>query len=134
MRIVHLPVKATVLGPLRSVYRVAICTGTAAQSAVHTDEQVNDTLRLLAERFASVKWDGLHASAAFLAESGDDETAARLGQEAGGCGPHLSGSNVVRSRRNLDSQSDWHFRIPPEGSADMSRDVPPPHTRVRRPP
>jgi hypothetical protein len=32
------------------------------------------------------------------------------------------------------SQSDRHFRIPPEGSADTSRDVPPPHTRVRRPP
>jgi hypothetical protein len=32
------------------------------------------------------------------------------------------------------SQSDWHFRIPPEGSADTSRDVPPPHTRVRCPP
>jgi hypothetical protein len=32
------------------------------------------------------------------------------------------------------SQSDWHFRIPPQGSADTSRDVPPPHTRVRRPP
>ena len=32
------------------------------------------------------------------------------------------------------SQSDWHFRIPPEGSADTLRDVPPPHTRVRRPP
>jgi hypothetical protein len=48
----------------------------------HTDEQVNDALRLLAERFASVEHDGPHAYAAFLAESGDDETAARLRQEA----------------------------------------------------
>ena len=55
---------------------------TAAQSAVHTDEQVNDTLRPLAQRFGSVEQDGPHAYAAFLAESGDDETAARLRQEA----------------------------------------------------
>jgi hypothetical protein len=47
------------------------------------DEQVNDALRLLAERFASVEQDGPHAYAA---------------------------------------------------SADTSREVPPPHTRVRRPP
>lgn len=55
---------------------------TAAQSAIHTHEQVRDALQLLAERFASIEQDGPHAYAAFLAEVGDDETAARLRQEA----------------------------------------------------
>ncbi|OCB60579.1 hypothetical protein A9X02_06190 [Mycobacterium malmoense] len=55
---------------------------TAAQSAIHTHQQVRDALQLLAERFASVEQDGPHAYAAFLAEVGDDETAARLRQEA----------------------------------------------------
>lgn len=55
---------------------------TAAQSAVHTDDQVINALRLLAERFASVEQDGPHAYAAFLTEDTNSEEAARLRQEA----------------------------------------------------
>jgi hypothetical protein len=54
----------------------------AARSAIHAHEQVSEALQLLAERFASVEQDGPHAYAAFLAEADDDETAARLRQEA----------------------------------------------------
>lgn len=55
---------------------------TAAQSAIHSEEQVREALQLLAERFASIDQDGPHAYAAFLAEAGDSEGAARLRQEA----------------------------------------------------
>lgn len=54
----------------------------AAQSPIHADAQVRDALRMLAERFSSVDNDGPHAYAAFLAEDGDADEAARLRQEA----------------------------------------------------
>ena len=55
---------------------------TAASSPVRGHLQVGEALTLLAERFADVARDGPHGYAAFLAEPGDDEAAARLRQEA----------------------------------------------------
>ena len=54
----------------------------AAESAILDEEQVSESLRLLAERFESVEHDGPHAYGAFLSESGDEDEAARLRQEA----------------------------------------------------
>lgn len=54
----------------------------AAQSAIRSDAQVEDALRLLSERFADAAHDGPRAYAAFLAETGADEETARLRQEA----------------------------------------------------
>lgn len=54
----------------------------AGASRIRGDAQVADALRLLAERFADVGQDGPHAYAAFLADAGDDEEAARLRQES----------------------------------------------------
>lgn len=55
---------------------------TAARSAIRHDAQVQDALRLLAERFESADHDGPRAYGAFLAEVGDDGAVARLRQEA----------------------------------------------------
>ncbi len=54
----------------------------AAESAILDEEQVIESLRLLAERFESVEHDGPRAYGAFLSESGDEDEAARLRQEA----------------------------------------------------
>jgi hypothetical protein len=54
----------------------------AAQSAIRGDAQVNDALRLLAERYADADQDGPHAYSAFLADDGEDEGEARLRQES----------------------------------------------------
>jgi hypothetical protein len=54
----------------------------AAQGAIRHDSQVEEALRLLTERFASVDHDGPRAYAAFLAEDGEVDGAARLRQEA----------------------------------------------------
>jgi hypothetical protein len=54
----------------------------AAESAVARDPRVTDALALLAERFGDVEQDGPVAYAAFLAEPGDDDDAARLRREA----------------------------------------------------
>lgn len=54
----------------------------AGQSAIRDDAQVRQALQLLAERFESANHDGPHAYAAFLADDGDEEAAARLRQEA----------------------------------------------------
>jgi predicted nucleotidyltransferase len=53
----------------------------AVQSEIRQDSQVEDALRLLAERFQTVDHDGPRAYAAFLSE-GDAEAEARLRQEA----------------------------------------------------
>jgi len=53
----------------------------AAQSAIRHESQVEDALRLLAERFETVDHDGPYAYAAFLSE-GDAEAEARSRQEA----------------------------------------------------
>jgi hypothetical protein len=55
--------------------------GVAARSAIREEAQVEEALRLLAERFKSVDHDGPHAYAAFLSE-GDADAEARLRQEA----------------------------------------------------
>jgi hypothetical protein len=55
---------------------------TAAQSAIHGDPQVRSAIRLLAERFASIEYDGPHAYANFLADGDDSDEVARLRQEA----------------------------------------------------
>ena len=54
----------------------------AARSDVARDPEVTDALALLAERFHDADHDGPAAYAAFLAEPGDDEEAARLRREA----------------------------------------------------
>ena len=54
----------------------------AAGSAIRQDAQVTDALRLLAERFESVRHDGPIAYAEFLADAGDAEVAERLRREA----------------------------------------------------
>ena len=50
----------------------------AAQSAVAGDPQVTDALALLADRFRDLDQDGPAAYATFLADSGDENEAARL--------------------------------------------------------
>jgi len=54
----------------------------ASQSAIRGEPQVQNALRLLAERFADIDQDGPHAYGAFLSETGDDEETSRLRQEA----------------------------------------------------
>ena len=54
----------------------------AAASVVASDPRVTDALALLAERFRDAEQDGPTAYAAFLAEPGDDEDAARRRREA----------------------------------------------------
>jgi hypothetical protein len=54
----------------------------AAHSAIVRDSRVADALELLGERFRDVDRDGPAAYAAFLAEPGDSEEAARLRREA----------------------------------------------------
>lgn len=54
----------------------------AAHSAVARDPQVTDALELLADRYRDVEQDGPAAYAAFLAEPGDEEEAARFRREA----------------------------------------------------
>ncbi len=53
-----------------------------ARSAIRSDTQVEEALRLLSERFANADRDGPRAYGAFLADAGDDEERARLRQEA----------------------------------------------------
>lgn len=54
----------------------------AAQSPVANEPIVTEALGLLGRRFADTGQDGPSAYAAFLAESGDEDHAARLRQEA----------------------------------------------------
>lgn len=55
---------------------------TAANSAIYGAAQVQEAMRLLAERFAVAENDGPHAYANFLAEGSDRDEPARLRQEA----------------------------------------------------
>ncbi len=54
----------------------------AANSAIYDEAQVQEALRLLAERFSTIDQDGPHAYAAFLAEGDDRDEWARLRREA----------------------------------------------------
>lgn len=55
---------------------------TAANSAIYDAAQVQEAMRLLAERFAVAENDGPHAYANFLVEGSDRDEPARLRQEA----------------------------------------------------
>lgn len=54
----------------------------AANSAIYDEAQVQEALRLLAERFSTIDQDGPHAYAAFLAEGDDRDEWTRLRREA----------------------------------------------------